>query len=159
MYASTLRIIMNIRGLNQSAVSRIAGVSRQAVSLWFLSKSDFQNVQILPLIRLSRSLNISIDDLTQSLPLISDRNRRKMLYAEFCWDNLYPNIDAFFIALARRQFPAVSRLVSCRGLFESAAALGGMVWADYSKYRKHIHPARRKECDHIWELQTNRTLS
>ncbi len=158
MYASTLRLIMKIRGLNQSAISKIAGVSRQAVSLWFISKTDFQNIQVLPLINLSRSLNIPLDDLTRPIPQLSDQNKRKDLYAEFCWDYLYPDIEAFFTALARFQSPALARLVSCRGMYESAHAAGGRVWTDYPKYRQHIHPARRKECDHIWELRTNRNL-
>ena len=159
MHASTLRIIMKVRGLNQSAVSKIAGVSRQAVSLWFISQSDFQNIQIRPLIKLSRSLNISIDDLTQPMPLLSDQNLRMMLYVEFCWDSLYPDIEAFFIALARYQLPAMARLVACLGMFESAYILGDRVWVDYSKYRQYIHPARRKECDHIWKFRPNRILN
>ena len=157
MYSSTLRIIMKVRGLNQSAVSRISGVSRQAVSLWFVSKSDFQNIQILPLIKLARSLNISIDDLTQSVPLLCERSIRTALFAEFCWDYLYPDIEAFFTALARHKYPAVGRLIECRGMFESAYILGRRVWTNYSKYRQYIHPARRKECDHIWNLRPNLT--
>lgn len=152
MYVSTLRMVMGMRGLNQTDIAEIAGVSRQAVSLWLSSPSDFQNVQILHLMKLSGALNVSIDSLARPVPLLSDPETRKTLFTEFCWDRLYPDIDAFFIALSDRQVPALARLVERRGLHEAAALLGETIWKDYEKYRGSIHPARRKECDYLWKL-------
>lgn len=157
MYTSTLQIIMKVRGLNQSDISKIAGISRQSVSLWFTSKSDFQNIQILHLMKLSNTLHISMDELTKPMPLISDKSRRKALFAEFCWDYLYPDVDAFFVALTRHRYPALARMVQCRGMFESAHLLGNIIWKSFLKYCHYIHPARRKECHYIWTLQTGRT--
>jgi transcriptional regulator with XRE-family HTH domain len=148
---------MKARGLNQSDISRIAGVSRQAVSLWFSSKSDFQNIPVLHLIKLCGSLNISIDNLVKPVPLLSDPEARKRLFAEFCWDRAYPDIDAFFIALSKHQLPALARLAECRGMYESAHIVGNAAWRDYPKYSRYIHPVKRKECDHLWRLHAVRT--
>lgn len=152
MYISMLRILMKIRGLNQSDVARIAGISRQSVSLWFKSGTDFQNIQISPLMKLSDSLNISIDELVRPMPLLNDPDTCKALFTEFCWDRLYPDIESFFTSLTEKRLPAMARLVQCRGLFESACILGESVWQLYDKYRSYLHPAKRKECDYICEL-------
>ncbi|MFH0921242.1 MAG: helix-turn-helix transcriptional regulator [Fibrobacterota bacterium] len=156
MYVSTLQIIMKARGLNQSDISRIAGVSRQSVSLWLSHGSDFQNIQILHLIKLSSALNISIDVLARPMPLLSDPDTRQSLFAEFCWDFLFPDIDTFFVALVKHQLPALGRLVACRGLFESAYLLGSVVWKGYPDYCKYIHPAKKKECDYLWNFHKSR---
>lgn len=159
MYISTLNMIMKIRGLNQSAISKMSDLSRQAVSFWFSSETDFQNIQILHLIELSKSLNIRIDDLTKPMPVINDQNKQEALYAEFCWDYLYPDIESFFFALTESKHPAIARLVECRGLYESAYILGNIVWKKYHLYCRYIHPARRRECTHIWEIHQNRILN
>jgi transcriptional regulator with XRE-family HTH domain len=152
MYISKLQMIMKSRGINQSDIAKIAGISRQSVSLWFSQDSDFQNIQILHIMKLSEGLNISIDELVKPMPILNDPEKRKSLFTEFCWDYLYPDIGAFFVALLKNEWPAVGRLVTCRGLYESANLLGEIVWDNYHLYSKYIHPVKKKECDHIWKI-------
>jgi transcriptional regulator with XRE-family HTH domain len=156
MNINTLKMLMKIRSMNQSDIAKIAQVSRQSVSLWFASGSDFQNIQVLHLLRLSQALGISMDEFASPIPVFNDPDKCRSLSAEFLWDRLYPDLHAFFIALARRKYQAVARLAECRGLYESARVSGNIVWKEYPKYCRYIHPAKRKECDYIWKLHANR---
>jgi transcriptional regulator with XRE-family HTH domain len=72
MNINTLKIIMEIRNLNQSEIAKIAGISRQSVSLWFSSDSEFQNIKVLHLLRLSMALKISMDDLVCPMPVLNN---------------------------------------------------------------------------------------
>ncbi len=157
MYIDTLTVIMKLRKYNQSDISRLAKISRQSVSLWFSSGKSFQNIRARHLIDLGKALDVSLDELTDRLPVLSDPNKFRELNTEFCWDYLFAGIYDFFIALVKRDYKAIARLVQCRGLYESAYLLGNIIWKDYPKYKKYINPVRQKETSHIWMLHKNQT--
>ena len=68
MLRRNLELLCKKRGLNQSDLARLAGVSRQAVSLWFKQEGDFININSRNLDRLCRGLGISPDELLNGLP-------------------------------------------------------------------------------------------
>jgi len=151
MYVSTLSIVMQLRDLNQSDIARLAGTSRQAVSLWFKSSSDFQNIRMIHGLKLARELGVGLDELTIPFTIPDAQD----LFIEFCWDRLYPSIAQFLVAVVNLEARALARLVQCRGLYEGASIAGPEAWARYHEYRKYLIPARRKETDHLWTLHTN----
>ncbi|MCP4681211.1 MAG: helix-turn-helix transcriptional regulator [Desulfobacterales bacterium] len=157
MYIDTLTAIMKLRKYNQSDISRLAKISRQSVSLWFSSGKSFQNIRVKHLMDLGKALDVSLDELTDQVPVLSDPDKNRELYAEFCWDYLFADIYDFFIALAKRDYKAIGRLVQCRGLYESAYMLGNIIWNDYPRYKKYINHVRQKETYHIWMLHKNQT--
>ena len=70
MLRKNLELLCRKRGLNQSDLSRLAGVSRQAVSLWFKKKGDFIDVRSRNLDRLCRELRISPNDLLKEMSVL-----------------------------------------------------------------------------------------
>ena len=157
MYLSVLKAAMAKKGYRQSDVARAAGVTRQAVSLWFAQHRDFQNVHVATLLNLSESLGIAPAELLQPLPVVSDRSAARRLYAEFCWDRCYPDIYGFLVALAGSEPRAVARFIESRGIYEAAALLGERTWRVYRGLRKHLPPARRKEIDTVWKVHHDLT--
>ena len=95
VYLSVLKTVMAKKGYRRSDVARAAGVSRQAVSLWFTQDDDFQNLHVANLLNLSDGLGIDPAELLKPLPGISDPATVRRLYAEFCWDRSYPDIYCF----------------------------------------------------------------
>ena len=77
------------RGQSQADIARAAGVSRQAVSLWFASERDFQNVHVATLMKLSDSLEIDPAEFLEPLPGMDDPAAVRRLATEFCWDRAY----------------------------------------------------------------------
>lgn len=159
----TLKIILKTRGICQSDLAKMAGISRQAVSLWFKSKDDRDhteiNVHSKHLQRLSHALHINVDDLLQPLPCLSDTQSMESFRTSLLWDYLYPSVEDFVIALVHRQPRAVGRLVQVCGFFQAEKLMGHTVWKDFPKYKKFIHPVRRKECEQLWHLQKSLNLN
>ena len=149
---SVLKAAMAKKGYRQSDVARAAAVSRQAVSLWFTGDGDFRNVHVANLLKLSAGLGISPAELLQPLPGLEGPADERRLYAEFCWDRLYPDIYRFLVALADAQPRAVARLVECRGIYEAAAVIGEQVWSEYRDFRHLLPPARRTVVDTVWKI-------
>ncbi len=158
---------MKLRGLSQSDIARISGVSRQAVSLWFTNKgkldklqganSDSDNncsiqVRSQTLLKLAQGLDVPIESLLMPFSF-GDNPTITQLKAEFLWDKLYPSIEEFVIGLIHAEHQALARLVQCLGLFESASLIGKKVWRSFPHYKKYILPQRRRECENIWTLQ------
>ncbi|RMF22300.1 MAG: XRE family transcriptional regulator, partial [Deltaproteobacteria bacterium] len=98
MYAETLRAVARARGLNQSDLARIAGVSRQAVSLWLQQHGEV-NVQLKHARRLARGLRVPLETLLEPLPLLGDERESKAAEAALLWDRLYPDLPSFVAAL------------------------------------------------------------
>ncbi len=171
MFLSRLDTIMRVRKLRQADIARMAGVSRQAVSLWFRQadrsesprqegECDLQDRKPLriPAItaeKLARALGIPLIRLLSPLPLQDNPKLRKQLCAEFLWDRLYPSLTAFAVAIVEAEPRALARLVEARGLFEAAAIGGDAVWRLFPVYARHLHPKRREECEKVWKLQQN----
>jgi len=150
----TLQGLMRVRGWSQSDVARMAGVSRQAVSLWFRNEAtESIDMRVSHLAALCRAARVSADDLLQSLPGNDNPKERRMLEAELLWDHLYPDPNMFAGALADFELVAVARLVQVRGIYAAARILGDRVWSEFLTYRQFMKPVRRKECERLWKLR------
>jgi transcriptional regulator with XRE-family HTH domain len=169
MFLSLLDAIMRVRKLRQADIARMAGVSRQAVSLWFRQagmsvgphqegECDLQDrkplrVPAITAAKLARALGIPLTRLLSPLPLQDNPKLWKRLCAEFLWDRLYPSLSAYAVAIVEAEPRALARLVQARGMFEAAAIGGDAVWRLFPVYARHLHPKRREECQQVWKLQ------
>ena len=144
MYVRNLHLLVMKRGLTQSALARLLCLSRQAVSLWFRSDSGFVNIHTKHLNRLCEVFNVSSHDLLTPFPEMGESRDYETL---FLWDRMYKSLDAFFIALANREWRAIGRLVQVVGLYRSANIMGKTVWNDFNQYSRFIHPGKRKICE------------
>lgn len=151
MYRTTLEVLCKLRGLSQADLSRMAGVSRQAVSLWFKSKEPKLNVQSKHLENLSKALEIKIDSLLDPLPFLN-------LNTWLLWDRLYPSVEDFGVALVKGELRALARLVESYGLFKSANLMGKIIWKKFLNYKKFIPPVRRKQCETLCRILQNHNL-
>lgn len=162
MEASTLKFICQLRGLSQSDLARAAGVSRQAVSLWFkeakLANGQI-NLQSKHQKRMAKSLNISLDLLTEALPIYDNEHQLKVIEASFLWDKLYPSLASFLAALVDNQPRAMARLVEHYGLFKAAAVMGKAVWQKFLLYKKYMGRRQRTNWERVWNLQQNLGLN
>ena len=157
VYLSVLKAAMAKKGYQQSDVAKAAGVSRQAVSLWFAADDDFRNVHVATLMNLSAGLGIDPAELLKPFPVLTDRATVRRWYAEFCWDRSYPDIYRFLVALAGSEPRAVARLIASRGIYEAAAVLGARVWRTYPGLRQFLPAARRTEVDAVWKIHHDLT--
>lgn len=159
MHITTLRYVMALNRLSQSDVARLAGVSRQAVSLWFKgNKSELINVPIATALRFSAAVMLPLDDLTKSIPVLEKPELEENLRAEFLWDGIFPSLADFVRALVNEELRAIARLVQCAGLFEAAHILGDSVWNKFHSYKQFIIPVRRKGLESLWTMQKDLNL-
>lgn len=149
---SVLKAVMAKNGHRQSDVAKAAGVSRQAVSLWFAAEGDFRNLHVANVLKLSAGLGIAPAELLQPLPGLGSPAEERRLYAEFCWDRTFPDIYRFLAALATGWPRAVARLIESRGIYEAATVLGAQVWDTYPDVRPRLPPARRTVVDAVWKI-------
>lgn len=150
MFLSNIRLLCQLRGLKQSDLARMAGISRQAVSLWFQKgRKGGVPVRSDHLVRLCRALEVGIDDLMTPLPDMSD------LEASLLWDRLYPEISALVAAVLDGEPRALARLVQVHGLLVSARLFGLKVIRNFHRYKKYIHPIRREQCEQVWKTIKN----
>ena len=152
MYLRNLKILMLKKGLSQSQLARELGLSRQAISLWFASDKDFINVHTRHIESICVAFNVSPQDLLTPFP---ETKGAKDESALFLWDLIYKNLDDFYVALANKEWNAVGRLVQVLGLYRSSKILGKIVWDDFYKYSKFIHPSKRKVCEVVWLQKKN----
>lgn len=156
MNARTLSTLMQVRGLSQSDLARRAGVTRQAASLWLRSDDPDQvNVQSRHLEKLSRALSVSMDELARPLPALADAATRGSLETALLWDRLFPSLDDFAIAAARGEARALARLVQVYGLYAAERMAGRRVWTGFARYKRHIHPVRRRELERLWDHESS----
>lgn len=153
MQVRTLEALLKARGLSRSELACRVGVTRQAVSLWF-QKED-ANLHGRHLVRLSEVLGVPVEDLVQPLPCF-EPGVHSRLQAALLWDRLYPDLDDFAIALNASDPRALGRFVEVYGLFAAEKTVGKSVWSDFPNYRKHIHPARRRELETLWAWNKSR---
>ncbi len=157
MNVPNLDIVSRAKGASHSQVARLAGVSRQAVSQWFLAadrQGGFVDVKTGHVVRLATGLGVSTDDLLLPLPAFSPAERADMS-ARYLWDQLYPDVAAFLIALSEGEDRALARLVDREGLFFAARAVGEPAWARFPHYKKLLPPARRQGLERLWTLRQN----
>jgi len=147
----TLKSFAIVRGLNQSDLARVAGVTRQTVSHWFSQKEGTVNLYARHLGNLARVLGTSVEQLSQPLPILGDSNEREKWESEFLWDSLYPDLETFIAGLIRGQRPALARLVQVVGLYEGEKIAGKQVWRKFFAYKSLIHPTYRKQAEIIWK--------
>ena len=152
MYLTVLKAVMAKRDLNQADIARASGVSRQAVSLWFSSDGDFQNVHVATLMKLSDSLEIDPAEFLEPLPGMDDPAAVRRLATEFCWDRACPDIYRFLAALADAEPRATARFIESRGIYAAASVLGQRIWDDYAGLRPLLPPVRRAEIDTAWRI-------
>jgi transcriptional regulator with XRE-family HTH domain len=153
MQVRTLAALLKARGLSHSELARRVGVSRQAVSLWF--QQEDPNLQSRHLLRLSEVVGVSVEELVEPLPCF-EPNTHAQLRAALLWDRLYPELDDFAIALKSSDPRAVGRFVEVYGLFAAEKTLGHSVWKSFPIYKRHIHPARRRELETLWTWNKSR---
>ncbi|OFZ78673.1 MAG: hypothetical protein A2583_07155 [Bdellovibrionales bacterium RIFOXYD1_FULL_53_11] len=155
MQYGNLQLIARLSGLSMSDVAKKAGISRQAVSLW--GKHKAPSIRSRNLIMLCKNLGVGPDDLLAPLPLLGEDQKlqKRDLEAMLLWDLLYKNLEDFVVALVKGNHSAIARLVQTQGLFKSASMLGRGVWKKFEKYKKYIHPVRRKELEILWQTQKN----
>lgn len=156
MNTAVLRLIMKSHHINQSKLASLCGVTRQAVSLWFKELAGGGreiHLKTKYLLRLSQAFSVRLEDLLAPLPLLEERSIARILETTFIWDRLYDSLEDFLIATIRREPPAVARFVQVLGLFQGAKILGRFVWSDFQRYKNHLQPVRKKECEMIWKLQ------
>lgn len=150
MFLSNIRMLCQLRGLKQSDLARMAGISRQAVSLWFKKgRKGGVPVRSDHLVRLCQALEIGIEDLMTPLPGTSD------LDASLLWDRLYPNVFALVAAGLDGEPRALARLVQVHGLLVSARLFGRKVIGSFHRYKQYIHPTRREQCEQVWKTIKN----
>ena len=150
MFLNNLRVLCQLRGLRQSDLARMAGISRQAVSLWFQKgREGSVPVRAEHLVRLCRALGLSVDDLMVPLPETGD------LEASLLWDRLYPNVFALIAAAADGEGRALARVVQVHGMLVAARLFGRKVTRDFQRYKRYIHPTRRGECEQVWKTISN----
>ena len=150
MNVDTLTAVAKAKGLNQSGLAGLAGVSRQAVSQWIKSGGEVA-IRDATLLRLGRGLSVPLEALLSEPPGLSRYG--ESWRAQFLWDKLYPGVVDFALALARGEERALARLVDVVGLFDAAAIAGRIVWDEFSSYRHRLHPAQRDDMTRLWQLQ------
>ncbi len=161
MMISTLKSICRARGLNQTDVAKLAGVSRQAVSAWFRTadaSTRRANVQTRHLMALAEGLKVPAQMLLEPLPGLTHEERARWR-TTFLWDDLYPDLDAFLAGLTRGEGRALARLVGRVGLYQAAKIAGAVVWKRFPIYRRHLHPARRPGLECLWNMRQSRASS
>lgn len=154
MNRQNLELLVESLGLSQSDLARLAGVTRQAVSLWFKGPEGGLGMRASHLVALSRGLGLSLDGLTESVGL--DEKAEQDVKTEFLWDGLYPGLAGFCAALARGEDRALARLVQVYGLYRAEAVAGESVWTRFPRYKRHVHPGRREGLEAVWRFETSR---
>ena len=152
MNTATLKAYARAQGLNQSAIAKAAGVTRQAVSIWF-SKQGKVDLLSSTLQRLALSLGVTGEALSQPLPILGDPVERKKWETDLLWDRLYPDLESFVAGVNRGQKTALARLVQMCGLYQAEKIAGRQVWKKFESYKALIHPARRREAEILWKTR------
>jgi transcriptional regulator with XRE-family HTH domain len=153
MNVRTLEAYLKARGWSRAELARRVGVSRQAVSLWF--RGDEANLQSRHMIRLSRALGVSVEELVEPLPCLEPDSHER-IRATLLWDRLYPDVDDLAVALIAGDPTALGRLVEVYGLYAAESILGSRVWREFPDYKRYVHPARRRELETLWAWHENR---
>jgi hypothetical protein len=77
------------------------------------------------------------------------------LESSLLWDHQWPGVVELVAAALAGEERALARMVQVVGLMVSAKLLGSRVIDRFHRYKKHIHPVRREECERIWKIIQN----
>ena len=105
MTSRLIALILASRRINQSDLARAAEVSRQAVSRWLSGKAGLRASNLF---KLCRNLGLDPQLLLSENPLLSDADHWKRLEALYCWDQLFPSLQEFIVALSREDVRALT---------------------------------------------------
>lgn len=155
MNMATLKSLSKIKGTRQADVAAMAGVSRQAVHRWW--NADQASVEVLAGTqkRLADSFGLSMEVLSEKLPVVSNPSLRKKLEAQLLWDKLYPDLEHFVRGIVVGNLDALARLTQVFGFFAAEKIAGIKVWRRFPQYKNKIHPGRRRTLEIIWtEMQS-----
>lgn len=155
MNIKTLKTISQLRRLSRVEIARLAGVSRQAVSLWFKKAGQTSEVSLHSrhLKKLATGLGVHVDDLLHTLPVLEEPTSRKRLETLLLWDHLFSDLESFFVCLVQGDLRALARLVQVFGLFKASKIVGLRVWHRFHAYKIYLRSERRKELEQIWRVQ------
>ncbi len=144
MNRRTLEILMRVRRMNRADIARLAGVSRQAVTLWF-GKTGEEEIPMRARHQntLARALDVPVDTLIRPLPIYKEGKEREA-EAALLWDRLYASLTDFVAALLRGEPPALARLVQVYGLFKAARIVGKTVWRKFPEFSRFLEPHQRE---------------
>lgn len=148
MYFQILKNLLNMKCWRPADLARRAGISRAAVSRWYREgeRGGVVNVETRTLMRLAAALGLSPAVFLQKRILLAPFRTR------FLWDGIYPDMEDFVKALAQYRQVAVARLVQVLGLAEVRKILGKKIVKDFTRYKKFIKPARRRQLEVVWPL-------
>jgi len=157
MNALTLKTYCKVKGTIQSKLAHASGISRQAISSWIKKAEDtpIVNVYSKNQNHLATVLGVPAHELSQDLPVISDRALRKELDVLLLWDHLFPDLESFVRSLIKGQAVALARLVQVYGLYQSEKVAGIQVWKKFPQYKNHLHPAIREKAELVWNTRQN----
>lgn len=151
--------LLKLRRWTQAHLAQKIGLSRQAVSKWFVSgQQNSLKLSLHSLLKICQVLNLKLGDLAQPIPKMADLDWKERFKVSFLWDRLYSNSDDFLLALYFFEPKAVARYIQVCGLYPSANLLGNRVWTQFNQYKKYVHPTRRNECEKIWQIHQQLSL-
>ena len=153
MNLDALKTIMRVRNRSGAEIARLAGVSRQAVSLWLNTEAKECSVRSITLRRLADALGVSSDQLIFCDRNLMTQHSSPSLEARYNWDRLFPDINSFAIAIIQEDPRALARLAQTIGLFRAAKIAGKVVWRKFHSFKQEILPQRRSECESVWKIQ------
>jgi transcriptional regulator with XRE-family HTH domain len=145
-----LKLVAKLQGLSQSRISELAHVSRQRVSQWFTQTEEFVNIGSISAGHLAKQLNISCDMLLYSLPGLLQLHQTQ---AAYLWDQLFPDIETFIVAVMKNDLRAMARVVEVHGLYGGADVLGEIVWTAFDKYKRYLPPKKRQSMEAVWRFR------
>lgn len=157
MNPTTVKLIAELKGLNQSDLARMVGITRQCVSLWFSHTSNASiNIETKNLRKLADALRVDIKEIIAPLPCTDNPDLLQREETKLNWDLLYPDVLCLATAAARGELVAVARFVQEYGFFTSAKLMGKRIWSMFPEYKRFIKPVRRNELEQVWELVQSR---
>ncbi len=155
MTPQTLRAICRLRGKRASDLARMAGVTRQAVSLWFKAPLGKDlDLRVSHLKKLAEGLRLPVSALLKPLPVLDDLGATRKLEAALLWDRMYPSLADFMVAIVQGEDVALARLVQVFGLYRAAKVVPReLVWKQFPEFKRHIRPVRRQQLEQVWNLR------
>lgn len=141
------------RNLRKASLSRMAGVSRAAVTKWFKNPSPqgWVNVESRTLYSLASGLKVAPEVFLRQVPSFDH------LAPRFLWDGLFPTMELFLVAAGRGDPPALARLVQVLGFHDASQIVGKRILSLFDHYKKFIKPARRRQLEILCPLYASKS--
>ena len=147
----TLKTYLKIKNMNASKLAHAAGLTRQAVSKWFVhaekNNQDFIQADWASVIKISHALEISSDKLTLNPFAKISSIEKKQFETLLLWDKLYENLESFIVDLVKKNKRAIARYVQVFGILNAEKIWGKWVYKEFPRYARYLHLARKKELE------------